>query len=75
MEFFGFYQVDSTQSSVLNRVIHDILRRLNVSIKFMINKVIRRRCYDGAAAQGQELPHKYRRKSQGQCLLTVMATP
>ena len=44
-EFMGLYQVDSTEASVLNQVIHDFLTRLNISI----NKV-RGQCYDGAAA-------------------------
>ena len=44
-EFIGLHQVESTASTVLDGVIHDVLIRLNISIS-----KIRGQCYDGAAA-------------------------
>ena len=44
-EFIGLYVVDSTQSSTLVATIHDVLRRLNVSITNL-----RGQCYDGASS-------------------------
>ena len=44
-EFIGLHQVESTASTVLVGVIHDVLTRMNVSIH-----KIRGQCYDGASA-------------------------
>ena len=44
-ELTGLYQTDSTQSSVLHHIIHDVLQRLNLSIT-----KLRGQCYDGASS-------------------------
>ena len=41
-EFTGLYQTDSTQSSVLHHIIHNVLQRLNLSIT-----KLRGQWYDG----------------------------